>query len=72
MHLRKDFLDVKGNNMKCPETYRNGEYWYMQVKVIEEYVCPKCDETHHIQREHNDVRTNGLVECPNCGFTKGV
>lgn len=72
MHLRKDFLDVKGNNMKCPQTYRDGEYWYMQVKVIEEYICPKCDETHHIQREYNDERTKGLVECPSCGFTKGV
>jgi predicted RNA-binding Zn-ribbon protein involved in translation (DUF1610 family) len=58
--------------MKCPESYRAGPYWYMQVKVIEEYVCPKCDEIHRIERQRNDERTRGSVECPSCGFTKTI
>ena len=61
---------MENNMTKCPQIYRDGPYWYMRVKVIEEYVCPKCDKIHHIKREQNDKRTNGLVVCPFCGFTK--
>lgn len=56
--------------MQCPESYRAGPYWYMRVKVIEEYVCPKCDEIHQRERQQNNQRTRGAVECPSCGFTK--
>jgi len=56
--------------MQCPESYRAGPYWYMRVKVIEEYVCPKCDEVHTLERQHNDERTRSPVTCPSCGFTK--
>jgi len=58
--------------MNCPETYRAGPYWYMRVKVIEEYICPKCDMIHHKERQQNDQRTQGFVQCPGCDFRKEI
>jgi hypothetical protein len=42
------------------------------VRVLEEWICPKCDSTHYEEREDPQIPTKGTKQCPCCGFKKSL